>query len=158
MTKSAPDFAIADLNDVVAATVRLARSELVVREVQVETRLPRGALPVRGNKAQLQQVLLNLLLNAADAMAYLEPEIRHMTVETRFRPDGWRELAVHDNGPGVTPELSERAFRPFTSTKRNGLGLGLSICQTIAQAHGGTLAFDEAARKGARAVLALPPP
>lgn len=156
MTKGPTDFETIDLNDVVGATVRLARSELVVREIHVGTRLARGELPVRGNKAQLQQVLLNLMLNAADAMVELGPEARHMMIETRSRTDGWCELEVRDNGPGLAGELRESAFRAFSSTKANGLGLGLSICRTIAQAHGGTLAFEESGR-GARIVLALPP-
>jgi signal transduction histidine kinase len=158
IAKRAPDLVELDFNDVVAATLRLAGNEMRMRRVSVETRLERGRLPVRGNKAQLQQVLINLMVNAADAMAQLEAGERHMTIETRLRPDGWRELAVQDGGPGVAPAVRDGLFRPFRSTKPSGLGLGLSICRTIAETHGGTLDFDPAVDRGARIVLALPAP
>lgn len=158
IAKRAPDLVELDLNDVVAATLRLAGNEMRMRGVSVETRLERGRLPVRGNKAQLQQVLINLMVNAADAMAGLNAEERRMTIETGLRADGWRELAVRDVGSGVAPGIRDGLFRPFRTTKPSGLGLGLSICRTIAEAHGGTLDLDPAVDKGARVVLALPAP
>jgi len=158
IAKRAPDLVDLDLNDVVAATLRLAGNEMRMRGVSFETRLERGRLPVRGNKAQLQQVLINLMVNAADAMAGLAAEERRMTIETRLRADGRRELAVRDGGPGVSPEMLDGAFRPFRTTKPSGLGLGLSICRSIAETHGGTLEFDAAVNRGARVVLALPAP
>ncbi len=158
IAKRAPDLAELDLNDVVAATLRLAGNEMRMRGVSVETRLERGGLPVRGDKAQLQQVLINLMVNAADAMAGLTAEERRMTIETRLRADGWRELAVRDVGTGVASEIRDGLFRPFRTTKPNGLGLGLSICRTIAETHGGTLNFDPSVDRGARVVLAAPAP
>jgi C4-dicarboxylate-specific signal transduction histidine kinase len=158
IAKRTPDLEELDLNDVVAATLRLAGNEMRMRGVEVEARLDQARLPVRGNKPQLQQVLINLMVNAADAMAELDAEERRMTIETKRRSDGWRELAVRDVGPGVAPEVREGGFRPFRTTKPDGLGLGLSICRTIAETHGGTLDFDAAVRSGTRAVLALPGP
>jgi signal transduction histidine kinase len=158
IAKRAPDLVELDVNDVVTATLRLARNEMRMRGVSVETRLDRGRLRVRGNKAQLQQVLINLMMNAADAMAGLQAEERRMIIETSRRADGWRELAVRDVGSGVAPEIRDGLFRPFRTTKPNGLGLGLSICRTIAETHGGTLDFDVAVTSGARVVLALPAP
>ena len=158
IAKRAPDLAELDLNDVVAATLRLAGNEMRMRGVSVETWLERGLLPVRGNKAQLQQVLINLMVNAADTMAGLQTEERRMTIETSLRADGWRELAVRDVGPGVSPEIRDGLFRPFRTTKPSGLGLGLSICRTIAETHRATLDFDFAVNRGARVVLALPAP
>ena len=81
-----------------------------------------------------------------------------MDIETRARKDGFRDLAVADRGRGLLPEMRANAFKPFVSTKQHGLGFGLSICRSIAQAHGGTLAFEERAVVGARIVLTLPPP
>jgi hypothetical protein len=95
---------------------------------------------------------------AVEAMAELPPAERRMDIETRARKDGFRELAVADRGGGLLPEMRANAFKPFVSTKQHGLGFGLSICRSIAQAHGGTLAFEERAVVGARVVLTLPPP
>jgi signal transduction histidine kinase len=158
MVKGDTMLANVDLNEVVRATITLARSELVARRTQVEPRLGQPAITVRGNLPQLQQVVLNLMLNAAEAMAELEPEDRRMIIETRVRHDGFRELAVADRGRGLSPEMRSEAFKPFVTNKQNGLGFGLSICRSIAQAHGGTLVFDEHTDEGARIVLTLPPP
>ncbi len=157
MSKGETDFAILDLNRTVDATVRLIRSELLMREVTVEQRLARVEMPVRASRPQLKQVLLNLLLSAADAMAEQPTQTRRVTIATMLRDDGWRELSVHDQGPGLSEAVAADPFRPFATTKTTGLGLGLSICRTIVQAHGGTLEFDETADNGARVVLALPP-
>lgn len=147
-----------DLNEIIAATLRLTQSELLVREVAVEARLALGGMPIRANLPQIKQVLLNLMLNAADAMAGQPARARLITVSTRLRADGWRELAVADRGPGLAAAVASDPFRPFVTTKAAGLGLGLAICRTIVQAHGGTLAFDDGVRQGVRVVLALPPP
>lgn len=145
-----------DLNEVVAATLALARSELLVRRIRVEFRreLPEAMVP--GNFAQLQQIVLNLIVNAAEAMSQLPPDKRVVEVAVRNDADGGYEVSVSDNGPGLTPEMMEKAFRPFVSSKPMGLGLGLAICRTIASAHHGTLDFDRLRTSGARAVLSLP--
>lgn len=158
MTKGATTLEALDLDAVVAATIALARSEFLVRRVKIERRPARETLTVRASRPQLKQVILNLLLNAADAMANQPAETRVVTVSTRLRDDGWRELAVEDLGPGLPAETAADPFRPFATTKATGLGLGLSICRTIVQGHGGTLAFDPERPCGARVVLALPPP
>jgi signal transduction histidine kinase len=147
-----------DLNQVVAATVTLARSEMVARQTRVEARPAQGELIVVGNFAQLQQILLNLMLNAAEAMAKLPPAQREMEIATRRCDVGARELAVADCGPGLSPEMRADAFAPFISSKPSGLGFGLAICRAIARAHRGTLAFDDRVAAGTRIVLTLPPP
>lgn len=147
-----------DLNRAVAATMALAKSELVARQTRVDLRRDRSQIPLRANLPQIQQVILNLLLNAADVMSDLPPSGRRIVVETRVRDDGWRELGISDNGPGVPLEKMDEMFKPFFTTKPDGLGLGLAICRTIAQAHGGTLLFDDRHTGGARIVLALPSP
>lgn len=158
MAKGETEHEILDLNGVVVDVIRITQSELLVRQVTVDRRLARAPLPVRANRAQITQVLLNLMLNAADAMADQPAGSRIVTVSTSPRDDGWRELAVRDQGPGLAAAVAADPFRPFATTKPHGLGLGLSICRTIVQSHGGTLAFDDTARRGARVVLALPPP
>jgi C4-dicarboxylate-specific signal transduction histidine kinase len=158
MAKGETSLEPLDLNEVVDATVLLARSEFLVRQVSVALDLARGELAVLGSRPQLKQVVLNLLLNAADAMADQPPAFRRVVVATRARQDGWRELRVQDAGPGLAPAVADDPFRPFATTKPGGLGLGLSICRTIVEAHGGTLGFDRDRGEGATVILALPPP
>jgi C4-dicarboxylate-specific signal transduction histidine kinase len=146
-----------DLNEAVTATIALARSELLARQTKCDFQRAQPYLPVRGNLVQLQQVILNLILNATDAMSQLAPSERQIAITTRRRDDGFRELAILDRGPGLAPEMRTKAFKPFVSTKPNGLGLGLAICRSIALAHGGTLKFDEQRTNGAQIILALPP-
>ncbi len=158
MVKGKADMTRVDLATLVDNTLALIRSELVTRQTPVEVRHAARDLEVTGNAPQLQQVVLNLVLNGAEAMADMPPPDRLLVVETRIRPDGWREIAVRDRGRGVTDEMREAAFRPFVSSKSGGLGFGLSICRSIAQAHGGTLGFDPTVAQGVRVVLALPAP
>lgn len=146
-----------DLGQLVSATVSLARSELVARQTRVEIQAGIAGTRVRGNLPQLQQVLLNLLMNASEAMAEIPPAERRIVIDARILADGWRELSVRDRGRGVKPEMRADVFKPFVSTKPDGLGFGLSICRSIVQAHGGRLAFDDAVTGGARVVLSLPP-
>lgn len=158
MSKGEITFELLDLGSMVSDTVWLARSEMIVRAVTVDGRQIATGLTVRGNGPQLKQVVLNLLLNAADAMASQPPAARVVTLAVTVRGDGWRELAVTDRGKGLAPSVADDPFRAFVTTKPAGLGLGLSICRAIVQAHGGTLAFDRQFPGGARVVMALPPP
>ena len=146
-----------NLNEAVTATIALARSELIARQTKCEFDREQPDLPVRGNLVQLEQVILNLILNATEAMSHLAPSERRIAIATRKRDDGFRELAISDRGPGMSPELLANAFKPFVSTKAKGLGMGLAICRSIVLAHGGTLKFDEHKTDGARVILALPP-
>ncbi|WP_438752323.1 sensor histidine kinase [Pararhizobium sp. O133] len=145
-----------DLNQAVTTTLGLARSELLARQTGVDVMLDMPDVPVRANLPQLQQVILNLLLNAADAMAHLPPAMREIAIRTRKRDNGVCELTVADRGMGVSPDRRAEVFKPFVSTKKASLGLGLAICRSIAQAHGGTLVFDENFDEGARAIFTLP--
>lgn len=158
MTKGEMEFERLDLGDVVTDTVRLAHSEMLVRAVTVDVRQVHDGIEIRGNLPQLKQVVLNLLLNAADAMANQPVASRVVTLITSVRGDGWRELWVLDRGPGLEASVAADPFRAFVTTKRSGLGLGLSICRAIVQAHGGTLAFDIERANGACVVMTLPPP
>jgi signal transduction histidine kinase len=146
-----------NLNEAVTSTMALARSELIARQTKCQFDREQPELPVRGNLVQLEQVILNLILNATDAMAHLAPTERRIAIATRIRDDGFRELAISDRGHGLSPEMRSNAFKPFVSTKAKGLGMGLAICHSIALAHGGSLTFDEHKTDGARVILALPP-
>jgi signal transduction histidine kinase len=145
-----------DLNEVVRATLPLVQNELDANGSKVRLALSPGPVEVDGNAAQLQQIVLNLVLNASEAMSELPEAERIMTVTSEVLATGSATLAVSDAGPGVAPDKREDAFRPFVSTKTSGLGVGLPICRSIAEAHGGSLAFTDVAGSGARIALTLP--
>ncbi|MEI2296625.1 sensor histidine kinase [Ensifer sp. MJa1] len=146
-----------DLNDAVSSTVALVNAEMVARRTQVSVSPSAEPLPVKANMVQLQQVILNLILNASDAMAELPPRQRKVDIATRLGDNGARQLTVSDTGPGIAPDRMQEVFKPFVSSKENGLGLGLAICRSLVEARGGRLVFDDKVASGARAVVNLPP-
>jgi two-component system sensor kinase FixL len=111
---------------------------------------------VLGDRIQIQQVLVNLIRNAADAMAAHGGERRDLLISTCMMRDNLIEIAVRDSGPGVAPEMLERLFRPFATTKREGLGFGLAISRRIVEAHGGQLSAGSAPDGGAIFRFTLP--
>ncbi|MGI1661973.1 sensor histidine kinase [Palleronia sp. KMU-117] len=156
MYRKSIDLRPVDLNDVAKAVTALIQSEALLRDVQILFRPAPQPLLVLGDTEQLKQILLNLILNGMDAMTEASSDKRVLTIETAERPDGWRMIAVEDTGPGLAGAAAKDPFRPFVTTKANGLGMGLAICRTIAEAHNGTIAFAPCDH-GARVVLALPP-
>lgn len=136
-------------------TLHLARNDLLNRGVLVATELAPGLAPVRGDRVQLQQVLLNLLLNACDAMRDGPREPR-LAVSTRASRDGRVDLVVSDVGTGIAPDLLERIFDPFVTTKRDGLGLGLAVTRTIVMLHAGDVAASNNPDGGASFRVSLP--
>jgi C4-dicarboxylate-specific signal transduction histidine kinase len=139
-----------DLNQVVREVLALARSDLITRNVSVITQLDPQAALVQADPVQLQQVLLNLIVNACEAMAGASPSERRLTITTRPVEEGHAiECSVADRGCGIRAEDTERIFQPFVTTKRQGLGLGLAICRSIVEAHGGRLWAENAAERGA---------
>ena len=125
------------VNEIIEDVLRIARSDLIGRGVTVRTALAESVPQVMGDRIQLQQVLLNLILNASDAMSANPPAQRHLSIAT-VPHDGWVRISVSDNGCGL-PSEPERIFQPFYTTKKDGLGLGLPICRSIATAHQGRL-------------------
>jgi len=122
---------------VVDEVLRIARSGLIERSIKVHVDLDRSTPPVMGDSVQLQQVLLNLVLNAGDAMAANPPDDRHLTIRSTCS-DGMVRVSVSDTGCGLPPD-AERVFEPFYTTKKDGLGLGLQICRSIVSGHNGRL-------------------
>jgi C4-dicarboxylate-specific signal transduction histidine kinase len=124
--------------------------------VTVSTRLTLGLPGTLGDRVQLQQVMLNLVLNACEAMSSRTPAERALTVSTALDGDGLLLTAVADRGDGIPPDAADRLFEPFFTTKPQGLGLGLSICRSIIAAHGGRLWADNNPDDGATFMVALP--
>jgi two-component system sensor kinase FixL len=132
-------FDVLELNQLIQDVVRLLHSDTVIRKVQIVLEFQGDLRPVRGDVVQLQQVMLNLMLNAFDAMKDVAENERKVQVRTRHPEPGVVQIEVEDCGAGIPRNLLARLFEPFQSTKRDGLGLGLSISRSIVETHGGRL-------------------
>jgi PAS domain S-box-containing protein len=144
-----------DLNAAVDEVILLARSAITKSRISVQTRLSDELFPVHADRVQLQQVVLNLLLNAVEAMGSIEYAPRELLICTRQDGNG-ALVAVHDSGPGIDPEQLDRIFNSFYTTKPNGTGMGLSICRSIIDAHGGRLWVEANEPRGAVFQFSLP--
>jgi len=127
-----------DLNEAINEVIVLGRTAIIKNGVAVQIRLSEGLLPVHCDRVQLQQVVLNLILNAAEAMGSVEGQPRDLLISTEQHHAGVL-VAVRDSGPGIDPTHLERVFEAFYTTKSRGVGMGLSICRSIIDAHGGRL-------------------
>jgi len=136
---------VEDINAVVEEICKLAMLGTATDGIDLELNLAPDLAPVLIDHVQIQQVVLNLVRNSIDALSDCETG----TITVATVPQGDRvEVVVSDNGPGLPAEVRERLFQPFVSTKRDGIGIGLSICRTIVEAHGGKIAVDTAAQCG----------
>jgi len=145
-----------DINETVRDTLVLAHDDLEKQKVRVETELGPNLPLVSGNQVQLQQVLLNLLSNACDAMANLSPSDRRLTVCTEVDNGCGVKISVADFGCGISQEQMQRIFQPFFTTKEKGMGLGLAVCRSIVSAHGGKLWAVNEPQHGTRFNILLP--
>jgi PAS domain S-box-containing protein len=127
-----------DLNEAINEVIDLGRSAIIKNGVWVQTRLSEGLFPIHCDRVQLQQVVLNLILNAAEAMGAVEGAPRDLMISTEQDHTGVL-VAVRDSGPGIDPTHLDRVFEAFYTTKSRGVGMGLSICRSIIDAHGGRL-------------------
>jgi C4-dicarboxylate-specific signal transduction histidine kinase len=144
-----------DANELVRETLSLAQGDLATRSIAPVLKLAPGTLAIHGDRIQLEQVMLNLILNGAEAMAGHTAAERTITVRSAGN-DSWVYVSFADRGPGFAPELIEKLFEPFYTTKPQGLGLGLSISRSIVLAHGGRLWGASHAAHGASFHIALP--
>jgi PAS domain S-box-containing protein len=150
------EVASLDLASLIRDVVMLVHSDAILQNVRIAHDLPKDLPPVRGDRVQLQQVLLNILLNAFDAMKECPATVRE--VKLQAQPDGARliRVAVRDCGPGLSGDKLDKIFQPFYTTKGEGLGMGLSICRSIIQAHGGRLWAENNPERGATFFFTVP--
>jgi signal transduction histidine kinase len=133
-----PHVSTINTRDLLEEAMTLAQAEASARHVRVDLDAPANLPDLRGDRVQLEQIVLNLVHNAVDAIAAGDQSHGHVLVVARRHAGPPRvEISVLDNGPGIEPELAGRLFDPLTTTKQDGLGLGLSICASIMEAHGG---------------------
>jgi signal transduction histidine kinase len=144
-----------DVDELVHEVLRLIANDALIREVMVRRAPPRTRVHARGDRVQLQQVLLNLLLNAIEAMPE-GPGDRTIWVRTEQGPPGMATVSVADSGRGLPEGGSDRVFEPFYTTKEKGLGMGLSIARSIVEAHGGTISAAPGSEGGLTVSFTLP--
>jgi PAS domain S-box-containing protein len=145
-----------DLNAAINEVIVLAHSAIIQNGVSVETRLADGLFPVEGDRVQVQQVVLNLILNAVEAMGSVGARARELSISTEQNRTKGILVAVRDSGPGIDPTHLERVFEAFYTTKSSGTGMGLSICRSIIDAHGGGLWAEANEPRGAVFQFTLP--
>jgi C4-dicarboxylate-specific signal transduction histidine kinase len=147
--KTPPQRQRFDFDVAINEAIELARGVITKNGVSVRISPVKRALPVEGDSVQLQQVLLNLVLNAVEAMDAVKAEARELSISTEQTRTKDVLVTVRDSGPGIDPENLERVFEAFYTTKSNGVGMGLAICRSIIEAHGGRLWAEANELRGA---------
>jgi C4-dicarboxylate-specific signal transduction histidine kinase len=144
------------INEMILEVIGLARGEVATNRVAVQTELAEDLPPIRGDRVQLQQVVLNLIVNAVEAMGGASEGPRELRISTAKVDSGGVLVTVRDSGPGVSPTSLKRVFEAFYTTKPGGLGMGLAICSSIVDAHAGRLWVTANALRGAAFQFTLP--
>jgi len=156
LLKKAPfELRDVDLNEIVKETMDFLSAQAVAHQVDLRSAIGPSPLPIRGDRIQLQQVILNLIVNAIDVVSDIPTSERQITIWTA-RHDEFAEVAVEDAGPGIPPDRLKEVFQPFFTTKAHGMGMGLSIAHTIIEAHNGTIWAENQVPKGAVFRIRLP--
>jgi PAS domain S-box-containing protein len=138
-TRAAPPSEALDVNQTIQEVLVLVRDKAKRSRVEIWTHFASDLAPVSGDRVQLQQVILNLVMNAIEAMNGVEDRPRELTISTLHMDADHVQISVADSGPGLDPDTANRIFEPFYTTKASGMGMGLSICRSILQNHGGRL-------------------
>ncbi len=154
--KAPSEKASLNINETIQEVIALVGSDVLRSQVKLRAELAADLPPVDGDRIQLQQVILNLILNAKDAMSAIQALPRDMLIKSRKSRAGEVVVAVRDSGAGLDPNDIDRIFEPFFTTKSKGMGLGLSISRTIIEAHGGTLCAVPNEHRGATVQFTLP--
>ena len=155
--KAPPRTESLDINEAIRDVIVVTRGEVAKNDISVEAQLEEGLRSIQGDRVQLQQVILNLIINAIEAMGRVAGPRELLIKTTRSESDDIL-VAVQDTGPGFAPEALSRAFEAFYTTKPDGLGIGLSICRSIVEAHGGRLWVSANVPRGAILQFTLPRP
>ena len=156
INKTAPERARVQINDIVAEVVALAHRQASKNEVSVETDLAPDLSPIFGDRIQLQQVILNLMLNGIEAMTGLSDRSRRLVIRSQMQDDAQVRVSVEDSGIGVKAEIMGRLFEPFFTTRSQGIGMGLPISRSIVEAHGGRLWAESTVNQGSVFQFTLP--
>lgn len=156
LTKTPPQTRDIDVNELIHQVLELLQTELRLREVAVQTELAPSLPALPGDAVQLQQVLINLIINGADAMSGVAGRPRTLVVGSHASPDGEGLVFVRDNGVGLDQQTADKIFNPFFTTKSKGMGMGLAICRSIVEAHGGRLWASPVEPYGALFQFTLP--
>jgi PAS domain S-box-containing protein len=154
--KSDPTLRRINLNELVAKVAHIVRPDAVAYSCEVETSLAKDLPLIEGDPVQIQQVLVNLVSNALDAMRHTPPDQRKVEISTAGNADNEVRLTVRDHGTGIRTEVYERLFDRFFTTKEQGLGMGLAIVRSIVESHGGDIQAENVADGGARFYFTLP--
>jgi C4-dicarboxylate-specific signal transduction histidine kinase len=154
--RAPPRKDVVSINDAILEVVALTRTEAANHSVLVRTQLAEGLPPVQGDRVQLQQVMLNLIVNAIQSMSGGKDGNRELHISTASMESEGVCVAVRDIGPGLSPESLSRLFEPFYTTKPDGMGMGLSICRSIIEAHGGRLWATRCEPRGALFQFTVP--
>jgi PAS domain S-box-containing protein len=150
------EFATLDLASLIRDVVVLVRSDAILQNVRISLELDDHLPPVRGDRVQLQQVVLNIMLNAFDAMKNCPPSERQLRLRAERQDAGLVRVAASDHGTGLSVDKLDKIFQPFYTTKGEGLGMGLSICRSIIEAHGGKLWVENNPDRGATFYFTAP--
>jgi PAS domain S-box-containing protein len=145
-----------DINDAIIDVVALTRSEILSNGVSLQTQFAQGLPLIQGDRVQLQQVILNLIVNAIEAMNDVRTGARELWISTEINTSNGALVAVRDSGPGLDPASLEHLFDEFYTTKSSGMGMGLSICRSIIEAHGGRIWAEANVPHGATVQFTLP--
>jgi PAS domain S-box-containing protein len=157
LKRDTPGFTNVDLNQLIRSVERVVHSDAALNRVAVDLDLSPCTLMVKGDTVQLQQVMLNVMLNAFGAMRGPDLDGRRLIVRTKPIDDGsWALVEAQDSGTGIPPEKLESIFDPFITSKPEGLGMGLSICRTIIERHGGKIWASNNPDRGATFSITLP--